>query len=95
MIPAAVAATLAACQHDYGESIVYQCGELSATAVFRGEDRALLAIGDRKLALALVPAASGAKYADGQGNEFWTKGPHEATLTLAGEAMRPCRTAGS
>jgi membrane-bound inhibitor of C-type lysozyme len=35
-------------------------------------------------------AASGAKHADGQGNEFWTKGADEAMLTLAGEASRNC-----
>jgi membrane-bound inhibitor of C-type lysozyme len=44
------------------------------------------------LTLTLVPAASGAKYADGEGNEFWTKGLDEGLLTLAGEAMRICRS---
>jgi membrane-bound inhibitor of C-type lysozyme len=94
IILAAAASTLAACQRDDGEVIGYQCGELVVSAEFRGNDRAMLAIGDRKLDLELVPAASGAKYADGQGNEFWAKGLDEAMLTLAGEATRSCRTAG-
>jgi membrane-bound inhibitor of C-type lysozyme len=91
---AAAASALAACQRENAGVVDYQCGELAVSAVFRGEDRAMLAIGDRKLDLALVPAASGAKYADGQGNEFWTRGPDEAMLTLAGEATRSCRAAG-
>lgn len=86
------AATLTACQRPNVEVVNYRCGELAVSAMFRGNDRAELAIGTRKLALALVPAASGAKYTDGQGNEFWTKGPDEAMLTLAAEAPRSCTT---
>jgi membrane-bound inhibitor of C-type lysozyme len=81
---------LAACQRPNVEVVNYRCGELTVSAVFHGNDRAELAIGSRKLELALVPSASGAKYADGQGIEFWTKGLDEAMLTLAGEAMRNC-----
>jgi len=88
---AVAAATLTACQRPNVEVVNYRCGELAVSAMFRGNDRAELAIGTRKLALALVPSASGAKYGDGQGNEFWTKGHDEAMLTLAGEASRNCR----
>ena len=40
--------------------------------------------------LLLVLPASGAEYADGAGNEFWTKGTDVAMLMLAGEAPQSC-----
>ena len=88
----AAAGTLAACQRDNLQVVEYQCGELEVSAVFRGPDRATVAIGDRKLELELVPAASGAKYADGAGNEIWTKGLDEALLTLAGSPPVACQS---
>jgi len=91
----ALAATgLAACQRAQEPAIVnifsYQCGEHEVGAVFTEQERADLTIGERKLTLASVPAASGAKYADAQGNEFWTKGLDQGLLTLAGEEARSC-----
>jgi uncharacterized membrane protein len=41
------------------------------------------------LALPIAPAASGARYADGLGNEFWTKGA-TGRLSLSGEPARDC-----
>jgi membrane-bound inhibitor of C-type lysozyme len=89
------ASTLSACQRENLQVVGYRCGELTVSAIFRGQERATIAIGDRKLELGLVPAASGAKYADSAGNEFWTKGPDEAMLTLSGEATRNCRSTSS
>ena len=41
------------------------------------------------LTLPQVESASGARYADSQGNEFWSKG-EQATFTLAGQEKRNC-----
>jgi membrane-bound inhibitor of C-type lysozyme len=84
-------AALSGCQRENVEVVSYQCGDLTVSAVFRGEERAVLALGNEKLNLLLVLAASGAKYADGAGNEFWTKGLDEATLTLAGKPTVACK----
>jgi membrane-bound inhibitor of C-type lysozyme len=67
---------------------VYQCGDLAVTAEFPTPDGVTLAWQGNSLALKRVPAASGAKYADDAGNEFWTQ--DGAMLTLAGQAMRRC-----
>lgn len=67
---------------------VYQCGDLEVTAEFDAPDAVTLSFGGRTLALARVPAASGAKYADGVGNEFWSK--DGAMFTLAGQPLRQC-----
>jgi len=92
LILVAAAATLAGCQREHLEVVGYRCGNLAVSAIFRGQDRATIAIGDRKLELGLVPAASGAKYADSAGNEFWTKGLDEALLTLAGSPPVTCQS---
>ena len=68
----------------------YQCGELDVTANFRGEGDAEFVFNGRVLKLPHVPAASGARYADAQGNEFWSKGEAEARLTLQGQPPRTC-----
>lgn len=86
------ASTLSACQRENLQVVGYRCGELTVSAIFRGQDRATIAIGDRKLELEQVPAASGAKYADGAGNEFWSKGLDEALLTLAGSPPVACQS---
>lgn len=88
--PIVAVTVLAACQRQDLNVVSYRCGELAVSAVFRGADRASVTIGERKLELERVPAASGVKYADAAGNEFWTKGLDAALLTLAGEAMRTC-----
>lgn len=92
LILLAAAATLAGCQRENLQVVGYQCAELTVSAIFRGQDRATIAIGDRKLELEHVPAASGAKYADGAGNEFWSKGRDEAMLTLAGSPPVACQS---
>ena len=66
----------------------YQCEDLAVTAEFHGTRRVLLNMPGNRLFLLPTPAASGAKYADAQGNEFWTR--DGALLTLAGEPLRRC-----
>ena len=51
---------------------------------------AVLAIGCRSITLPQAISGSGARYADAQGNELWTKGMEDGTLTLAGEPPRTC-----
>lgn len=91
---------LAACQQkpepDVEKIVEYRCGELEVTAVFIEQNRVTLMLVDRQLSLALTPAASGVRFANERGNVFWTKGPDDAMLTLAGDATRNCiRIAGS
>lgn len=74
---------------------LYQCNELAVTASFHGEGDADLSFNGRVLKLPHVVAASGARYADASGNEFWSKGQAEALLTLAGEAPRTCAGPGA
>ena len=87
-------AALCACQRENSKVASYRCGDLTVSAVFRGRDRAVLAMGNTEMNLLLVLAASGAKYADGAGNEFWTKGADEAMLTLAGKPTVTCSAIG-
>lgn len=68
----------------------YQCGDLDVTANFRGEGDAEFVFNGRVLKLPHAQAASGARYADAQGNEFWSKGEAEALLTLQGQPPRTC-----
>ena len=73
-----------------GSETTYQCGDLSVRATFNGEDAATVVIGDRTFAMTSERAGSGAKYGDGQGNSFWTKGSDDGLLSLKGEAVREC-----
>ncbi|MBV6813167.1 MliC family protein [Xanthomonas campestris pv. passiflorae] len=53
-----------------------------------GTDALQLTLEDRRLVLLSAQAASGARFADAQGNQFWEHAG-EATLSLAGgEAIR-------
>ncbi|PSM13160.1 COG3650 family protein [Stenotrophomonas maltophilia] len=73
-----------------GNETAYQCGDLNVRATFNGEDAATVVIGERTFAMTSERAASGAKYGDGQGNSFWTKGSDDGLLSLKGEADREC-----
>jgi membrane-bound inhibitor of C-type lysozyme len=82
---------LAACSAGSADKLTtrrYQCGDLAVSAEFHGEKRVLLSLPGNKLLLEPVPAASGAKYADSKGNEFWTR--DGALLTVAGQPLRRC-----
>jgi membrane-bound inhibitor of C-type lysozyme len=73
------------------DAVLYQCGDLPVSATFPDADTAKLLLQGRTLTLQRVPAASGAKYADAAGNEFWTR--EGAMLTLAAQPMRQCSRA--
>lgn len=74
-----------------GERINFQCGELALGAVFEEQGESVrLTFSGQRLELPIAISASGARYADEAGNEFWGKGMETATLTLAGEERRDC-----
>lgn len=73
-----------------GSETLYRCGDLDVRATFNGGDAATVVIGERSFAMSSERAASGAKYADGKGNSFWTRGSDEALLSLKGEVDREC-----
>ncbi|HLT43833.1 MAG TPA: MliC family protein [Luteimonas sp.] len=63
----------------------FRCGDLLAGAEFDNANGELvLTINTRRIVLPQAMAASGARYADADGNEFWNKGD-SATLTLGGQ----------
>lgn len=79
-------------------AVVYQCGDQRLSAYFEDAGLRLSGLngegGDgNELQLPLQESASGARYALA-GNEFWSKGS-EATLTLAGGAVKQCQVAES
>lgn len=74
-----------------GERINFQCNELAVGATFDESSETMrLSYSGQRLELPLAVSASGARYADEAGNEFWSRGLDEATLTLAGEERRQC-----
>lgn len=75
------------------EGQVYDCGGRPLTARFdAGSGTATVMFDGVRLNMHQAEAASGAKYADEQGNTFWTRGTQEATLTLAGAPDIACAT---
>ncbi len=72
----------------------YRCGEIVVSADFQGAGPVLLRFDGKELTLPQVASGSGARYADDQGNVFWSKGD-DAMFTLAGQAMRTCISAAS
>lgn len=73
------------------ERINFQCGELAVGAIFdNGSGTVRLTHSGQRLELPEAVAASGARYADDAGNEFWARGKEEAMLTLSGEERREC-----
>lgn len=83
-------APVAAAADGAGNETRYRCGDLDVRATFNGEDAATVMIDGRSFAMSSERAASGAKYADGKGNSFWTRGTDDALLSLKGEADREC-----
>ena len=88
--PAPVAADADGGGKGAGNENLYRCGDLDVRATFNGEDAATVVIGGRSFAMSSERAASGAKYGDGKGNSFWTRGSDDALLSLKGEADREC-----
>jgi membrane-bound inhibitor of C-type lysozyme len=70
----------------------YQCGDLAVTATFDGVGAVDLSWPGGPLTLPKVESASGERYADSRGNEFWSKG-EEAMFTLVGQEKRNCTAA--
>lgn len=71
----------------------WQCGEMRISTHFDNvADQATLSVAGRQVVLRHAMSGSGARYADDQGNEFWSKGD-SAQLTLAGEERRDCSLA--
>ena len=71
------------------EHQTFQCGDLVVTATFDGVSAVDLSYPGGPLTLPQVESASGARFADRQGNEFWSKG-EQATFTLAAQENRNC-----
>ena len=70
--------------------VTFQCGDERITANFDNTaGNVTLSIGGEALTLPQAVAASGARYADEQGNEFWNKGTN-ATLTRTGKPAVEC-----
>ncbi|AXK72049.1 hypothetical protein DWG18_06975 [Lysobacter sp. TY2-98] len=68
----------------------WECGDLGVMSRFDDTPKQVrLAYNGASLTLPIAMSASGARYADAHGNEFWTKGA-TGTLTLTGEAARDC-----
>jgi membrane-bound inhibitor of C-type lysozyme len=68
----------------------WQCGDQRVAARYDPAAQALTLIHQRgQLTLPQSVSASGARYADDNGNEFWSKGSG-ATLTLSGTPPREC-----
>jgi membrane-bound inhibitor of C-type lysozyme len=73
-------------------SVNFQCGDERISAAFdNAAGNVTLSIGGQALTLPQAVAASGARYADDQGNEFWNKGTN-ATLTRAGQPANSSRS---
>lgn len=72
------------------ETFHWQCGELGVASHFLGDaDLLELSFSGRTLVLPIAVAASGARFADDQGNEFRTRGD-SGSLALPGEPTREC-----
>lgn len=73
----------------------WQCGNQRVAARLDPASQTLTVIHERgQLALPQSVAASGARYADANGNEFWSKGSG-ATLTFSGTPARECSQLGN
>jgi uncharacterized membrane protein len=106
LLAAALAALLAGCEPDAAKSLdesaaatsappalggatPWQCGDLRVSTQMEGDSLRLSGpFGVRSLAG--LRSASGARYGDEQGTEFWEKAD-EAMLTLDGERQPDCR----
>ncbi|MDR2873059.1 MAG: MliC family protein [Xanthomonadaceae bacterium] len=68
----------------------WQCGDHHVTITISKDGETLtLAHADGELVLPHEVSASGARYADDKGNEFWNKG-NESMLTFAGHEEQLC-----
>jgi membrane-bound inhibitor of C-type lysozyme len=71
----------------------WRCGDAAVESVFDNASQSLqVQVDGKTLTLPTVESGSGARYADGQGNEFWEH-QDEATLTQAGGKATACTRA--
>ena len=90
--PAAASEGGASPEHAAPAPTNWQCGDLRVGATFDNvAQKVTLSYGGRSRSLPLATSASGARYADDIGNEFWTKGD-SGTLTLDGDKHECTRT---
>ena len=71
-----------------GQPVNQQCGDLLVSARTQ-RNGVQLSFSGREITLPPVQSASGAKYGDGKGNEFWSKG-EESVLMLDGKNVGNC-----
>ena len=70
----------------------FRCGDLLLAATFdNAAGTVMLDMDTRRLTLPQAASASGARYADASGSEFWNKGD-EAMFTLDGRPQPDCTT---
>ncbi len=103
LITLAFALSVSACQTTGDANAIrtvhWQCNEVGVASTYTDDgEQVVLALSGRELKLPIAVSASGARYADAAGNEFWTKGD-SGTLTLAEEtgsetATRECARSG-
>ena len=68
------------------ETMHWRCQEVGVASIYADNgEHVTLAFSGRELRLPIAISASGARYADAIGNEFWTKGD-TGTLSLAAES---------
>lgn len=72
----------------------YRCGNLALTAAFHGEGPVDLSFGGKALILPHVSSGSGARYADQDGNAFFSTGTDQAMLSLNDQADLICTGTG-
>lgn len=73
-----------------GDTFHWQCGEIGVASHYLGHaDLVELSFSGRTLVLPIAASASGARFADDQGSEFWTRGD-TGSLALPGEPVREC-----
>ena len=75
-------------------SLTWQCGDSVVTSRYEDDATMLeLSYAGSELSLPLARSGSGARYADDEGNEFWSKGD-SATFTRAGGERLECAVRG-
>lgn len=73
-----------------GDIFHWQCGEIGVASHYLGHaDLVELSFSGRTVVLPIAVSASGARFADDRGSEFWTRGD-TGSLSLPGEPVREC-----
>lgn len=79
-------------------AVIFHCGSVVVQAVFDGQDKAVMMVGDQAYQLQSVVAASGAKYETAAGVApaamLWSKGD-DALANIPGHGELNCQTQGA